>query len=498
MKKITLLFALMVFGLLQSQNLALSGTASASSELNPASNAIDGNTGTRWESVHGDVADITIDLGTSYDIGQILLNWEGAFADDYEILISDDATFATSTVIYSTTTGDGGIDEINVTGTGRYVRMNGKHRFLNAYGYSLYEFEIYEAAEPSTDATLSNLTYNGTPVTDFSKNTLNYNVVLPQGSSAVPTVVATASQAAPASAVITDAGALPGTTTVLVTAQDGTTTNTYTIYFSVQVTPMSYTFDMTFEPSTPGSVSTRWDVFENGDNPPPFEVAANPDASGINTSGYVGKFTSIAGESEWAGCATQHGSIWKWKMDASSTTLTIDVYKSVISDVMVKIVNSTNGTIYAVAQPNTKTDEWETLTYDISGLASHGENNDNVDTIVIHTDIQKPRATDNVTYIDNISWSALITGNAPVLSTKNIELSTFKAYPNPTKNVWNIVSNSQNLDFVKVYDLSGKEVISLKPNSKEAVIDASSLNAGLYFARLESSSGTKIIKLIKK
>lgn len=496
MKKITLLIAFMVFGHMQSQNLALNGTASASSELNPASNAIDGNTGTRWESVHGDVADITIDLGTSYDIGQILLNWEGAFADDYEILISDDAAFTTSTIIYSTTTGDGGVDEINVTGTGRYVRMNGKHRFLNAYGYSLYEFEIYEAAEPLTDATLSNLTYNGTTVTDFSINTLNYNVVLPQGTSAVPTVIATTSQSDPASAVVTDATSLPGTTTVLVTAQDGTTKNTYTIYFSVQVTPMSYTFEMTFESGTPGSVPTRWDVFENGDNPPPFEVVANPDMSGINTSANVGKFISKAGESEWAGSATQHGSIWEWEMDASSTTLTIDVYKSIISDVMVKIVNKSNGTIYAVAQANTKTDEWETLTYDISGLVAHGENH-NADTIVIHSDIVLPRENDNVTYFDNISWSARIIGAAPVLGTENLELSIFTAYPNPTQNVWNIKSSSQNIKSVKVYDISGKEVISLIPNSIDTVIDASSLNAGLYFARLESSSGTKTIKLIK-
>ena len=496
MKKITFLFFFLTVSLGYSQNLALNGTASASSELNPASNAIDGNTGTRWESIHGETADITIDLGASYAVGQILLNWEGAFADDYEILISDDSSFATSTTIYTTTTGDGGIDDLAVSGTGRYVRMNGKHRFLNAWGYSLYEFEIYEAADPLTDATLSNLTVSGTTVTDFSINTLNYNVVLPQGASAIPAVTATASQAT-ASAVVTDATSLPGTTSVLVTAQDGTTTNTYKINFTVQVTPMSYTFDMTFEPGTAGSEATRWDVFENGDNAPAFEVVSNPDASGINTSATVGKFTSKAGESEWAGCATQHGSIWKWKMDGSSTTLTIDVYKSVISNVMVKIVNSTNGTIYATQQLNTKTDEWETLTYDITGLVSHGENNDNVDTIVIHSDILAPRDTDNVTYLDNISWSALITSASPTLATSNFEITEFAVYPNPSNNIWNIKSSKQLVKSVNVFDALGKLVLSIKPNLSEVEIDASSLKTGLYFARVEAISGSKTIKLIK-
>ena len=84
-----------------------------------------------------------------------------------------------------------------------------------------------------------------------------------------------------------------------------------------------------------------------------------------------------------------------------------------------------------------------------------------------------------------------------MLRTKNLELSVFKFYPNPTENVWNIKSSDYVLSSVKVYDISGKKVISLKPNSKETVIDASSLNIGLYFVRLESGSGHKTIKLIK-
>lgn len=234
MKKITLfLIAFLVFAFSQSQNLALSGTATASTELQPASNAIDGNTGTRWESEHLETADITVDLGASYTIGQIILNWEGAFADQYEILISDDPTFATSTTIYTTTTGDGGIDDLSVTGTGQYVRMNGLNRYLGAYGFSLYEFEIYGAVDPVTDATLSDLTVDGTTVDGFSSNTLTYNVELPNGTTVVPTVIGTPSQSSPATAATTDASGLPGTSTVLVTAQDGTTTNTYTINFTV-------------------------------------------------------------------------------------------------------------------------------------------------------------------------------------------------------------------------------------------------------------------------
>jgi hypothetical protein len=83
----------------------------------------------------------------------------------------------------------------------------------------------------SADTTLSDLTVNGTTVEGFAADTLTYDVELAAGTIEVPTVVATLSDDR-ANAVITDAASLPGSTTVLVTAEDGTT-QTYTISFTV-------------------------------------------------------------------------------------------------------------------------------------------------------------------------------------------------------------------------------------------------------------------------
>jgi hypothetical protein len=47
----------------------------------------------------------------------------------------------TWTSIYSTTTGTGGVQTLNVSGSGRYVRMYGTARALQ-YGYSLWEFQV--------------------------------------------------------------------------------------------------------------------------------------------------------------------------------------------------------------------------------------------------------------------------------------------------------------------------------------------------------------------
>ena len=47
------------------------------------------------------------------------------------------------TTIFTTTTGDGGIDDLSVSGTGRYVRMNGTQRALTNFGYSLWELQAF-------------------------------------------------------------------------------------------------------------------------------------------------------------------------------------------------------------------------------------------------------------------------------------------------------------------------------------------------------------------
>src|SRR5690349_1603903 len=106
----------------------------------PASAAVDGNTGTRWSSAFSDPQWIYVDLGARATVSQVVLNWETAYATAFQLQVSDDA--ATWTSIYSTTTGTGGAQTLNVTGAGRYVRMYGTAR-ATGYGYSLWEFQVF-------------------------------------------------------------------------------------------------------------------------------------------------------------------------------------------------------------------------------------------------------------------------------------------------------------------------------------------------------------------
>jgi hypothetical protein len=124
-------------------NIALNKPTTASSMENgsfPASAATDGNTGTRWSSAFSDPQWLKVDLGSSTSICKVILNWERAYATAFQIQTSADGSAWTT--IYSTSTGTGGIQTVNVSGTGRYIRMYGTTR-ATQYGYSLWEFEVF-------------------------------------------------------------------------------------------------------------------------------------------------------------------------------------------------------------------------------------------------------------------------------------------------------------------------------------------------------------------
>ncbi|WP_051366343.1 galactose-binding domain-containing protein [Hamadaea tsunoensis] len=102
--------------------------------------AVDGNVNTRWSSAFSDPQWLQVDLGASHTLNHVVLNWEAAYATAYQIQISTNGT--TWTTAYSTTTSTGGIQTVPVSGTARYVRMNGTAR-ATQWGYSLLEFQVY-------------------------------------------------------------------------------------------------------------------------------------------------------------------------------------------------------------------------------------------------------------------------------------------------------------------------------------------------------------------
>ncbi|MBN1410421.1 MAG: discoidin domain-containing protein [Spirochaetales bacterium] len=136
-----------------SGNLALNKPALSSSDESAGlavNYAFDGDTGTRWASAFSDPQWIHVDLGAVYGISRVVLRWETACARSFEIQVSPDGNAWTS--VYSTSSGSGGVNDLAVNGTGRYVRMYGTAR-ATAWGYSLWEFEVYGSGGTSASPT---------------------------------------------------------------------------------------------------------------------------------------------------------------------------------------------------------------------------------------------------------------------------------------------------------------------------------------------------------
>ncbi|PWH83925.1 hypothetical protein DIS18_05065 [Algibacter marinivivus] len=95
-------------------------------------------------------------------------------------------------------------------------------------------------------------------------------------------------------------------------------------------------------------------------------------------------------------------------------------------------------------------------------------------------------------FIDNVSLQLV------VLDVQDAEKATFKTYPNPTYNTWTIKTDNIQIQTISVFDVLGKQVLSLSPNTSEVEVDASNLKSGLYFAQIKTATGIDSIKLIKK
>ncbi len=128
--------------------------------------------------------------------------------------------------------------------------------------------------------------------------------------------------------------------------------------------------------------SWTWTTFENGTNPT-LEIVNNPSSAAPNTSSKVAKFTALKGGNPWAGCESAKGSdIGTFSLSASNARVKIMVYKTRISDVGIKFVNSTNGSTGEIKVANTKINEWEELTFDFTSKIGVPESN-NITQIVI-------------------------------------------------------------------------------------------------------------------
>lgn len=114
-------------------------------------NAVDGDSGTRWGSAHTDSEWFMVDLGRQHKITSVTIDWETAYAADYDVEVSADGK-TWSTAREQRGLGSAGKVRHSVSAEGRYVRVNCLRR-ATQYGYSIIELSVgavEASAKPST------------------------------------------------------------------------------------------------------------------------------------------------------------------------------------------------------------------------------------------------------------------------------------------------------------------------------------------------------------
>jgi hypothetical protein len=122
----------------------LAATASATSQPQPASNAVDGSLTTRWESSKVDANSLTLDLGSAKTLASIAINWGSTSAASYTVQGSNDNNVWTD--IASVTGAASGTrnDILALSGSYRYVRINCIARATGStQGYSIWEVRVF-------------------------------------------------------------------------------------------------------------------------------------------------------------------------------------------------------------------------------------------------------------------------------------------------------------------------------------------------------------------
>lgn len=227
-----------------------------------------------------------------------------------------------------------------------------------------------------------------------------------------------------------------------------------------------------------------WTTFENDSNPA-LEIVNNPSSAAPNTSSKVAKFTAKQAGRPWAGCESQKVTdIGTFTLSASNAVIKIMVYKTVISDVGIKLIKSDNASTGEIKVANTKINEWEELTFNFSSVIGN-PNTVDITQIAIFPDFNLAgRAATTITYFDNITFSAGSALPAPTVGatppTKPAAdvISLFSnVYTNVTVDTWRTSWSAATLTDMKIGSDDIKKYTALDFVGVEMVANQININS---------------------
>ena len=359
-------------------------------------------------------------------------------------------------------------------------------------GNDIYLDNIYFWKEPTAagaDASLSDLKVDGVSLSGFGAAT-SYTVSLDEGTTTVPQITAVTTTDANASAVINQATAIPGDATVVVTAANGTTTQTYTVSFIDN--------KLATAPTTPPTRNS-WDVISiygeaygaavgvanNNWDDSDFteESVAGNNVMKIDFANFLG--LSLGSEVDATEMTHMHMDFW-----ISDDYAVGQVFHSKWSNHEGASETGAFQKDYIVGENDSKT--WLSIDVALDDLvnATGGSGTGPEARANLKQFLITVSNTIDLAYVDNLYLYRSATA-----SIKDLE-SNVNVYPNPVENTLNI-SASVAIDTVSIFDLTGREVMRAAPNATAFSLDVADLNKGLYLVTVKAGEQELTTKLVK-
>ena len=328
---------------------------------------------------------------------------------------------------------------------------------------------------PIANATLSDLKVNGASVLGFSPAITTYSVKFPQGTTVVPQITSVTTANSNASNSITQATTIPGTASVLVTAEDGTTTKTYTVNYTLFGPSIA-------APNPPARVSTDViSLFSNAySNIPVTEWSTSWDDSDITDIQVQGNDVKMINFTNFLGVQ-----LTDFVNASGMTHFHMDYFIDNGTDLVGKVINTkwsnhgnapTSGETSAFllnSIPST-TGSWVSIDVPISSFDAAPQVRNALNQLLLISNL-------GTLYVDNIYFHKnTVLGVDDVNASKN----KLSFYPNPVNagDVINVKTKAKNIE---IYSISGQKV----KTSNSQTVSSQGLAKGLYIIKVTTENG---------
>ncbi len=268
---------------------------------------------------------------------------------------------------------------------------------------------------------------------------------------------------------------------------DGTSTSTFLFDDVQQVVgpaipnPIATSFPIDFETSV---VTSDFTNFSGGI----ASVIPNPQIDSNNASTVVGQFVRSGG-APWAQSKI---ALTDFIMNMSTNgTISMKVFTNAPVGTLLKLKIESNVDNFADERDTytTVSGVWETYTWDFTNF-----DNPIYNVITLMLGYATPNdASANATFLfDDIQQVASTLSN----NDQSFNLDEVRMYPNPARDTFNIKSSNKEIKTISIFNILGKQVMSLHPNSLTTIVDVSNFPSGIYIAKISTLSGFGSIKLV--